>query len=162
MTAGYDRPQTPGNAVFEWHPNYKGTRLKELTQELEADIARDQRAYELALAGAEESEHDAFSSVVDLERQWSMYSFAWHEEDPAMLARRIADFEWEREQRREMISWNDYRGIAATQPRGARNTGDWRASISDEQRRKVANIGAGIVVALIVVVLIAIIAVVVM
>ena len=154
MTAEKDRPTTGGDAVFEWHPEYRGRRLEQLTRDLESEIARDQRQYEVALMGAEESEHDALASVVDVEKRWSPFSFGWNEAEPADLARRIAAFEWEREQRREMISWQEYRsgnGSASggdSSAAGARS--DWRASMSDEQRRKVANGLAAAIVGLIV------------
>jgi hypothetical protein len=141
--------------VFEWHPEYAGRTLEKVTRDLESEIARDQRSYEIALMGAEESEHDALASVVDVERRWSPFHFGWNETDPAELAQRIAAFEWEREQRREMISWQEYRsgngnaGGRAGSPAGGRS--DWRASMSDEQRRKIANGLAAAIVGLIVI-----------
>lgn len=148
---------TATDAVFTWHPDHRGRRLADVTRDLESEITRDQRAYELALSGAEESEHDALASVVDVDRRWSPYSFGWNEADPAELAERIARFEWEREQRRELISWEDYRN--AGQSPGTRSTAgrqDWRASMGDTQRRKAANLLAGVIVALIVVAIIAV------
>jgi len=150
-----------GETVFQWHPDYKGQSIESVRNDLQQEIGRDQRAYELALQGAEESEHDALASVVDLERRWSIYDFGWHEADPASLARRIADFQWAREQQREMISWDDYRNSGAPLPSTSRATGgDWRASMSDEQRLRVARIGAGIIVAvLVILVIVAIVAI---
>jgi hypothetical protein len=152
VTAGRDRSTTPEDAVFHWHPDYQGRRVDAVTRELEAEIARDQRSYELALMGAEESEHDALASVVDVERRWSRYDFGWNEVAAPDLARRIAEFEWAREQRQEMISWHDYRATG-TPASGADRTGraDWRASMSDGQRRRVANVLALVMMALIVV-----------
>ena len=164
MSSQTDGSTRPGAAVFEWHPQYAGRTLEEVTRELETEIARDQRAYEVALMGAEESEHDALASVVDVEKRWSPFHFGWNDAPPAELAQRIAGFEWEREQRREMISWQEYRsangsGSATASPAaGARD--DWRASMSDEQRRKVANGLAAVVVGLIVIAIIAIVLVV--
>jgi hypothetical protein len=142
-----------GDAVFEWHPVYVGRSLDSVTRELGDDISRDQRSYELVLQGAEESEHDALASVVELERHWSTFDFGWNESDPRALAERIAAFEWEREKRREMISWQEYRNDESVQPGAARGA-DWRASISDGKRRQVANVGAAIILGLIVLVII--------
>lgn len=137
--------------MFEWHPEYRGRSLDQVTRDLEAEIARDQRQYEVALMGAEESEHDALASVVDVEKRWSPFSFGWNEAEPADLARRIAAFEWEREQRRELIPWQEYRnGSTGPSASGAAGS-DWRARMSDEQRRKVANGLAAAVVGLILV-----------
>lgn len=144
-----------GDAVFQWHPDYRGKSVDSVMRDLEGEIGRDQRSYELALQGAEESEHDALASVVELERRWSEYDFGWHESDPAVLARRIVAFEWAREERQEMITWDAYRSSGVPLPSTGRQSGDWRASMSDEQRRKVANTIAGILVALIALLVIA-------
>lgn len=140
--------------MFEWHPDYRGRSLEQVTRDLESEIARDQRAYEVALMGAEESEHDALASVVDVERRWSSYHFGWNDTPPGELAERIAAFEWEREQRQEMISWQEYRNTSAGGAPSAQTGGDWRASMSDEQRRKVANILAAVILGLVIVAII--------
>lgn len=145
--------------MFDWHPDYRGRSLDSVARELETEIERDQRSYELALLGAEESEHDALASVVDVERRWSRYDFGWNETTPSVLARRIADFEWAREQRREMISWQDYRNTgSAGRPASGAAREDWRSSMSDGQRRTVANMLAFVIVALIVVAIIVVVA----
>ena len=157
MTPETDRPTQPDAAVFEWHPEYAGRTLQKVTRDLESEIARDQRSYEIALMGAEESEHDALASVVDVERRWSQYHFGWNDTPAAELAQRIAAFEWERERRREMISWQEYRsGNGGVSPASGGRS-DWRASMSDEQRRKVAN---GLAVAIVGLIVVAIIVVV--
>jgi len=153
LSAQHDHATRTDDGVFTWHPDYRGQSLQKVRNTLAADIERDQRAYELALLGAEESEHDALASVVDVERRWSRYHFGWNEVDPAELADRIARFEWEREQRQEMISWQDYRN--ASGPATARSGGEaGRASMDDGQRRRLANILAGVILALIVVALV--------
>jgi hypothetical protein len=153
VTAQRDPQSSAGGAVFEWHPQYAGRPVESVTRELGDEIARDQRSYELTLQGAEESEHDALASVVDLDRRWSTFDFGWSESDPHALARKIAAFEWEREQRREMISWQEYRSATGSQPVSAKSA-DWRESMSDGQRRTTANVGAAIVLGLIVLVII--------
>lgn len=157
MTPQTDRPTQPDAAVFEWHPAYAGRTLAEVTRELESEIGRDQRSYEIALMGAEESEHDALASVVDVERRWSPYHFGWNDAPPAELAQRIAAFEWERERRREMISWQEYRNGNGSASSRSGERSDWRTSMSDEQRRKVANGLAAAVIGLIVIAIIVVV-----
>ncbi len=94
---------------FEWHPEYAGTSVDEVRQDLTREITADQRQHSLAMEGAEESEHDALASVVELERKWGGYDFGWAELDASDLANRIVAFELERERRHEMISWSAYR-----------------------------------------------------
>jgi hypothetical protein len=43
----------------------------------------------------------------------------WSEADPATLAGRIVEFELERERRRELISYADYRASAAARSPGS-------------------------------------------
>lgn len=149
----HDMTQTT-ERVFEWHPEYQGRSLDDVQVDLAEQIAHDQRAYEVALMGAEESEHDALASVVDIERRWSPFSFGWNEADPNDLAARVAGLEWAREQQREMISWQEYRNTSAGGAPSAQTGGDWRASMSDEQRRKVANILAAVILGLVIVAII--------
>lgn len=94
---------------FVWHPEYAGQTVDQVKVDLTQQIASDQRQHALAMDGAEASEHDALASVVDLERRWGVYDFGWAEQDAEGLATRIVAFEQERERRREMISWSDYR-----------------------------------------------------
>lgn len=100
---------TPIPGAFSWHPEYKGQTFDTLERDLATEIARDQRQYQLALEGAEQSEHESLSSVVELERRWGNYAFDWAEMDAKELARRIVTFERERERRQELISFADYR-----------------------------------------------------
>lgn len=94
---------------FEWHPNYAGQDVERIRRSLRDEIARDQRQHELSLEGAEQSEHDSLSSVVELERRWGQFDFDWTQTDPQVLADRIVAFELERESRQEMMSFADYR-----------------------------------------------------
>jgi len=98
-----------GSEEFTWHPEYAGRAVSEVRDELARQIASDQRQHALAMEGAEEAEHDALASVVELERRWGVYDFDWAEQDATALASRIVAFEQERERRQEMISWADYR-----------------------------------------------------
>lgn len=100
---------TTTNAAFTWHPAYAGRSHTQVRAELEHEISRDQRSYALALDGAEHSEHDSLSTVVDVERRWSGYEFDWAEMDAGELADRVLAFEVERERRQELISFADYR-----------------------------------------------------
>jgi hypothetical protein len=101
--------QGASEGTFAWHPEYAGQTFDTVERGLASEIARDQRQYHLALEGAEQSEHESLSSVVELERRWGNYAFEWAEMDAGELARRIVSFERERERRREMISFGDYR-----------------------------------------------------
>jgi len=99
---------TPGGA-FSWHPKYAGQTFDTVERALASEIGRDQRQYHLALDGAEQSEHESLSSVVELERRWGNYAFDWAEMEAGELANRIVTFERERERRQEMIPFSDYR-----------------------------------------------------
>ena len=152
MTDHQPSTSTMEERVFTWHPDYKGRTAASVERDLENQIVNDQRAYELALSGAEKSEHQALASVMELEKRWSTYSFDWQETPADSLASRILGFELERDRRQEMISYDQYRdGVAADQ---AGHAGGWRESMTDEQRRKVANISAVFVLAVVVIMLI--------
>ena len=97
---------------FEWHPTYAGRTLDEVTASLRDELGRDQRAYALVLEGAEEQEGAALASVLELEKRWGEFDFGWAETDPAVLADRIAAFEWERESRRALFPFEEYRRSA--------------------------------------------------
>lgn len=109
---------TPTGAAdrFQWHPTYTGRSYADVRRELTTEIARDQRAYNLAMEGAEADEHDSLSSVIDLDRKWSDFDLGWAEADPEALAERIIAFEAERDRRRQLIPWQEYRdeGVPVT------------------------------------------------
>lgn len=111
MTDQQQRSTTQGasGGTFSWHPTYAGQTFDSVQRGLASEIARDQRQYHLALEGAEQSEHESLSSVVELERRWGNYAFDWAEMDANELAARIVSFERDRERREEMISFADYR-----------------------------------------------------
>lgn len=107
---GQTEPAVAGEGgQFSWHPTYKGRSYEDVRRELANEIARDQRAYNLAMEGAEADEHDSLSSVIDLDRKWSDFDLGWAEADPAALAGRILDFEAERDRRHELMGWQGYR-----------------------------------------------------
>ncbi len=99
--------------LFAWHPDWAGKRASDVRRAIEADLRSDQRAYELALSGAEQHENDALQSTIALDRKWGPYDLNWAETDPAALAERIVAFERERERRREMIPFADWRAATA-------------------------------------------------
>ena len=98
-----------GDERFTWHPTYQGKTLQQVREDVRIELQRDQRAYGLTMEGAEEHEQAVLASVIDLEKKWSEYDFGWAEADPAALADRIAAFEWEREQRRELFPFAEVR-----------------------------------------------------
>ncbi len=101
--------QNDSGGTFAWHPQYSGQTFDTVERGLTAEIARDQRQYQLSLEGAEKSEHESLASVVELERRWGNYAFDWAEMDAGELAHRIVNFERERERRQELISFREYR-----------------------------------------------------
>lgn len=101
-------PDASGGA-FSWHPQYAGQSFDTVERGLAMEVGRDQRQYHLALEGAEQSEHESLTSIVELERRWGIYAFDWAEMGADDLARRVVDFERERERRQEMISFAGYR-----------------------------------------------------
>ena len=107
--------ETTGDERFVWHPTYQGRTLHQVRDELRTELSRDQRAYNLAMEGAEEHEQQVLASVIEVEKKWSPYDFGWAEADPAELAERIAAFEWEREQRRELFPFDEVRTARAAE-----------------------------------------------
>lgn len=106
-------------ARFTWHPVYKGRLVNDVRDELIRDIGADQRAWNLALEGAEEHEADALETVKRLEKRWAEFDLGWAEADPAALADRILAWEWERERRQELFPYDEMRTAtqdAATPP----------------------------------------------
>ena len=87
---------------FVWHPVWQGRTVGEVRDELRAKAASDQRAYALALEGAERHEGDALARVVPLERTWGALALDWTEVDPDALGDAMLAAERERERRREM------------------------------------------------------------
>ena len=94
---------------FDWHPEFTGKTVSEVRTTLTNELASDQRAYALALEGAEEHENATLATVLDLEKKWGRYDLDWATADPSTLASHIVGFEQEREQRQEMIPYAAYR-----------------------------------------------------
>lgn len=149
-------PTTPETTTFAWHPEYKGRDADQVMRELAEQVRRDQQGHALALENAEREEHAAFKSIMDYEKRWGDYDFGWSEADPDELARKIVNFELERDRRQEMISWREYRDMEspASSPTD-RASGDWRERMTDDQRRKTANGLAAVVVLILAILMIA-------
>jgi hypothetical protein len=111
-----DRPaaQNESDARFAWHPDYAGQTVSAVRAAIEADLRSDQRAYALALSGAEEHESDALQSTIALDRKWGPFDLDWAETDPAALADRIVAFEQERDRRQEMMPYTAWRDAAVS------------------------------------------------
>ena len=127
---------------FAWHPEHIGKTYDSVRRSLEDDILRDQRAYDLALNEAENEEFGAFNTVRELEKRWSDYDFGWVDVPPQVLADRVLAFERARDERRELISWQDWKAETVTTPEAgsvAERKPDWRENLTDEQRRKFAS-----------------------
>lgn len=143
MTDAQHAAPTASSDQFVWHPEYRGMTFQAVEQSLADDIRRDQHSYQLFLENAEKEEHDAFNSVRELEKRWSEYDFGWAEVPADTLAARILAFQRAREERREMISWNDWKKVGTQPEETATNaplkTGDWRENLTDQQRRRLAS-----------------------
>ena len=138
--ADFSGADPAGHTTFRWHPAYAGRSADDVRRELAEEIARDQRAYELALEGAEQSEHASLSSVMEIEKRWSMYSFDWADTEPQALAARIVAFELERERRRELFPFAEFRERErGTGAPGAPSTGG--APGDDAGRRRAVTLG---------------------
>jgi hypothetical protein len=120
------------DAVFAWHPRYQGRTLRQVRDELTAAAARDQRAYALAMEGAEEHEQATLATVVELEKKWGGFDLDWATADPAELAAKVAAFERAREDRRELIPYAAFR-LSLEEPSTAANR-DRRQTISSAAR----------------------------
>lgn len=140
-----------GAEEFAWHPEYAGQNVSQVREDLARQIAGDQRQHALAMEGAEEAEHDALVSVVELERRWGVYDFDWAEQEADELATRIVAFELERERRQEMISWAEYRA-----ERAAGDVGDSGDPPASELSTGIKAVALLVVVLLIVVILLAV------
>jgi hypothetical protein len=103
-------------ARFTWHPEYAGRAVFDVRDELVREIGADQRAWALALEGAEEHEADSLATVMRLEKRWSEFDLGWAEADPGQLADRILQWEWERERRQELFPYNEMRPAAEPRP----------------------------------------------
>lgn len=95
--------------VFEWHPTYAGLSSAEVLASLDEEIRRDQRAYALAMEGAEQAEGASLTAIVELERRWSGYDFDWAEMDASVLAARILRFEQAREEKQSLFPFSEFR-----------------------------------------------------
>lgn len=100
-----------GEERFVWHPVWQGRPVDEVRQELRSQAASDQRAYALALEGADRHENDALASVVNLERTWGGIAMDWPEADPDLLAEAMLVAEREREHRQEMTPMAELRHL---------------------------------------------------
>lgn len=98
---------------FTWHPTYRGKTVSEVTAEIEEALIGDQRSYQITIEGPEEQEEAMLVRVLELEKRWGPYALDWYSADPRALAERIVAFEWEREQRRELFPYAEYREHAA-------------------------------------------------
>lgn len=104
---------TADDRRFEWHPTYQGRTVTEVADALRTELERDQRAYALALDGADQHEQSALASVIELEKRWGAFDMGWAEADPQALANRIAAFEAERERRRDLFPYAEIRANRA-------------------------------------------------
>ena len=141
-----------GSDRFTWHPEYRGQTVAEVRSSIRADIAHDQRAYHLAMEGAEQQEQAVLASVIDLEKRWGTFNLDWAEADPDVLADEVVAFELERERRQELFSYHEYRRDRTAVP-PARAAAGMTTGTSSPGIRWGAIIAVAIVVVLILVLL---------
>jgi len=108
--------ESAGEERFAWHPEYRGRTVREVASELEQALRSDQRAFALAMEGADGHENDALASVLPLERKWGAFDLDWAEADAGLLAGRIVAFEQERERRRELFPYGEFREAMTPRP----------------------------------------------
>lgn len=124
---------------FTWHPDYAGQSFDAVRRTLTDDIARDQQLYHHALEDAEKQEHDAFNSLRELDRRWSVYDFGWFDQRPEVLAQRILAFEQARESKHALFDWQTWRTDMSDSEPMLEEKRDWRENLSDQQRRQLAS-----------------------
>lgn len=90
---------------FTWHPRYRGKTVREVTNEIQTDLARDQRAVALTMEGAEQQEHAVLAAVIELDKKWSTFDLDWATADAAALASTVAAFELERDRQQELFPY---------------------------------------------------------
>ncbi len=112
------RPESeaPGG-TFVWHPLYRGRSTVGVFAKIRAELARDQRAYALAMEGADEHEQDTLAAAVKLDRKWGPFDLDWATADPAEVAQRVVAFEQARDDAQELFPYRSYRDrITQAQP----------------------------------------------
>lgn len=101
--------QQPDASRFAWHPQYRGQTVEEVRAILLEDLRLDQRSYAITMNGPDENESEILVRVVGLEKKWGPYAMDWATAEPATVADRVIDFEREREARRELFPYAEYR-----------------------------------------------------
>ena len=109
----------PGDGRFVWHPQYQGQTVAEVRARLLDDLRQDQRAYAITIDGPDENESEILVRVVGLEKKWGPYALDWATADPAAIADRAVAFERERDARRELFPYAEYRDRHAPVARSA-------------------------------------------
>ena len=137
-----DTPQQPASASasatasgddrFAWHPQYQGQTVAEVRARLLDDLRQDQRAYAITIDGPDENESEILVRVVGLEKKWGPYALDWATADPAAIADRAVAFERERDARRELFPYAEYRDrhapVARPGPATTNTSGDESAA----------------------------------
>ncbi len=133
--------QPPEASRFAWHPQYRGQTVEEVRAILLEDLRLDQRSYAITMAGPDDNESEILVRVVGLEKKWGPYALDWATAEPATVVDRVIDFEREREARRELFPYAEYRdrhanltssapsgssAVASDEPSGAPWWAFWR------------------------------------
>ncbi len=110
--------QHPDASRFLWHPQYRGQTVDEVRSTLTDDLRSDQRSYAITIDGPAENESEILVRVVGLEKKWGPYALDWSTAEPATVIDRVIAFEQEREARRELFPYAEYRDRNTTRTSG--------------------------------------------
>ncbi len=112
---------------FTWHPTYHERTVTEVRDEIQRELASDQRAYALALEGAEQHENSVLATLLELDKRWGVFDLGWAESDPDALADRIVAFERERDRRQQLFPFEELRPPMAETAATASSDRPWWA-----------------------------------
>lgn len=101
--------QHPDASRFAWHPQYRGQTVDEVRATLTEDLRLDQRSYAITMDGPDENESEILVRVVGLEKKWGPYALDWSTAEPASVIDRVIAFEQERDARRELFPYAEFR-----------------------------------------------------
>ena len=111
--------QLPDASRFAWHPQYRGQTVDEVRATLMDDLRLDQRSYAITMDGPDENESEILVRVVGLEKKWGPYALDWSTAEPATVIDRVIAFEQERDARRELFPYAEYRDRNTARTAGA-------------------------------------------
>ena len=125
--------QPPDAFRFAWHPQYRGQTADEVRASLKEDLRLDQRSYAITMDGPDENESEILVRVVGLEKKWGPYALDWSTAESATVIDRVIAFEREREARRELFPYAEFRDRNTTRtPPASSGSGSPGGNVPDE------------------------------